>query len=231
MSNYEEYDDYADFANYTDPDLARHKKSDRVKWIVTAVAFVLVFALVIGLCVAFIPHWGSDTTTFNVTLSAYKTVKEDDVKGCKSLTYSTDAGDEEICKLLLVSYDERTKECVLLLGVLPEDTDASKKIEGDEAGMLIFVRAFDVEAAELKQLGSYQAFKRLALEKEYVVAVNLMGESQGRWANAATLLFGTVEEESTELSFIDAPTAQLKFKAEGTFKPSDDLMKILTGEV
>ena len=206
MSNYEEYDDYADFANYTDPDLARHKKSDRVKWIVTAVAFVLILALVVGLCVAFIPDWGSGETTFNVNLSSYKTLTADDVKNCKTLTRSTDEGDEEVFKLLLVSYDERTKECVLLLGVLPEDTDGSEKIEDDEAGFLCFVKAFDFEESEVKQLGNYQSFRRLALNKEYVVAVNLMGESQGRWANVATLLFGTVEEESTELSFIDAPT-------------------------
>ena len=212
-------------------ELYNHKKSDRVKWIATAVAFVLILALVVGLCVAFIPDWGSGETTFNVNLSAYKTLTADDVKDCKTLTRSTDEGDEEVFKLLLVSYDERTKECVFIMGILPEDTDESEKIEDDEAGFLCFVKAFDFEESEVKQLGNYQAFRRLSLEKEYVVAVNLMGESQGRWANVSTLFFGLVESGSNDLPFVDAPTAQLKFDAEGTYKPSEKVMNILTGEV
>ena len=212
-------------------ELYNHKKSDRVKWIATAVAFVLILALVVGLCVAFIPDWGSGETTFNVNLSSYKTLTEDDVKDCKTLTRSTDEGDEEVFKLLLVSYDERTKECVFIMGILPEDTDESEKIEDDEAGFLCFVKAFDFEESEVKQLGNYQAFRRLALNKEYVVAVNLMGESQGRWATVSTLFFGLVESGSNDLPFVDAPTAQLKFDAEGTYKPSEKVMNILTGEV
>lgn len=212
-------------------ELYNHKKSDRVKWIATAVAFVLILALVVGLCVAFIPDWGSGETTFNVNLSSYKTLTADDVKDCKTLTRSTDEGDEEVFKLLLVSYDERTKECVFIMGILPEDTDESGKIEDDEAGFLCFVKAFDFEESEVRQLGNYQAFRRLSLEKEYVVAVNLMGESQGRWATVSTLFFGLAESGSNDLPFVDAPTAQLKFDAEGTYKPSEKVMNILTGEV
>lgn len=212
-------------------ELYNHKKSDRVKWIATAVAFVLILALVVGLCVAFIPDWGSGETTFNVNLSSYKTLTADDVKDCKTLTRSTDEGDEEVFKLLLVSYDERTKECVFIMGILPEDTDESEKIEDDEAGFLCFVKAFDFEESEVKQLGNYQSFRRLALNKEYVVAVNLMGESQGRWATVSTLFFGLAESGSNDLPFVDAPTAHLKFDAEGTYKPSEKVMNILTGEV
>ena len=212
-------------------ELYYHQKSDKVKWIVTAVALVLILALIAGLCVAFIPDWngGAKETTFNVNLSGYKTLTADDVKDCKTLTHTTDDGDEELFKLLLVSYDEQTKECVFLMGVLPEDADESEKIEDDEAGFLCFVRAFDFEAEEVKLLSDYQSFKRLSLEKEYVVSVNFMGNTQGRWANVSTLFFGLVESGS-DAALVDAPAAKLKFKAEGTFKPSDKVMNILTGK-
>ncbi len=41
-------------------ELNHHKKSDKLKWIVTAVAFLLVFALLIGLCVAVFRTNGTD---------------------------------------------------------------------------------------------------------------------------------------------------------------------------
>ena len=31
-------------------ELRRHKKSDKIKWIITSIAFVLVFAFLVGLC-------------------------------------------------------------------------------------------------------------------------------------------------------------------------------------
>lgn len=53
MSQYEDnfgYDDFDDFEDYTDPDFARHKKRDRIKWILTAAAFLLVAVMLVGLC-------------------------------------------------------------------------------------------------------------------------------------------------------------------------------------
>ena len=208
--------------------------SKTVKCVLTVIACILVLTLVVGLSVALYARRDKDITSFNVDVTAYKALRADDVKDCKTLSYiKGDEEDEvELFKLLLVSYDEHTKECVFIMGTLPEDTDESGKIEDDEAGFLCFVKAFDVEKNEVKQLGNYQSFKRLSLEKEYVVAVNFMGQMQGRWANVSTLFFSLVGDTSgADLPLIDAPTAQLKFKAEGTFKPSEKVMKALIGEV
>lgn len=50
MNYYEDYDDYEDYADYIDPDLARHKRTDKIKWILTAAAFLLVAVMLVGLC-------------------------------------------------------------------------------------------------------------------------------------------------------------------------------------
>lgn len=88
MSNYDNYDDYDDFADYTDPDLARHKKRDAIKWIVTAVAFVLVFALLIGLCVAVFRT--KDKETPEQTGEVLTNLLAFDNVGQKRTSYSTD---------------------------------------------------------------------------------------------------------------------------------------------
>ena len=48
MSNYDYYDEDYDF-EYDYSDLKSHKRSDKVKWIITAIAFVLVFVLIGGI--------------------------------------------------------------------------------------------------------------------------------------------------------------------------------------
>lgn len=57
MSNYDyDYEDY----DFEDPDLKKHKKCDQIKWILTAVAFVLVFVLIGGLFIALCRPNGSE---------------------------------------------------------------------------------------------------------------------------------------------------------------------------
>ncbi len=48
MKNY--YDDYDDDWDYDCGDLDEHKSKDRIKWILTAVAFALVAVLLVGIC-------------------------------------------------------------------------------------------------------------------------------------------------------------------------------------
>ena len=54
MSQYEEDFDFDEFEDFSDPDLARHKRADKIKWILVLVGFVLVAVMLVGIfCVLF----------------------------------------------------------------------------------------------------------------------------------------------------------------------------------
>lgn len=208
------------------------KRNGKAKWILTAVVIVLVLALAAGLCVALVRTDDDDVTTFDVNPGSMKLLTADAVKDCKLLADAdTDAlGTGEI-RLLLLSYDERSKECVLIMGSPYGDVDESGTVDDDESGGLVFLRIYDVEESEVVKIPNMSTVLSVLREKD--CAVSQFDGSMPVWVSYGTVLFGYVLDESFDVDDVasPAPAAHLQFDAEGTYKPSKRVMNILTGEV
>lgn len=211
------------------------KRNGKAKWILTAVVIVLVLALAAGLCVALVRTDDDDVTTFDVNPGSMKLLTADAVKDCKLLV-DADAnalGTGEM-RLLLLSYDERSKECVFIMGSPYGDVDESGTVDDDESGALFFFRIYDVEESEVVKISNMSTVLSVLREKDCSVFQfdGSMGD-EAVWGNYGMVLFNFVVDKNFGAGDCasSAPAAHLQFDAEGTYKPSKRVMNILTGEV
>lgn len=216
-----------------DYELQDHKRSDSVKWILTAVAFVLILVLIGGLFYA-IFHKSNSTgeITLNVDVEAYKKLTEEDFKGSKPVTLSqfmgTDESEEEepFAYVHLISYDEKSEELVVIA--------ASETLK-----LGIFVRAPHFpqsEVAKIMESKSILTDYFLGYEYEallYGADETDDGDTISGWVNMSILwladyLSGSVE--NPEEFLVPAPKVNLKFDTKGTFKPTDAVMNAIIGK-
>lgn len=208
------------------------KQGNGKKWLLIAIAAILILALGVGLCVALVRSDDDDITTFNTSAISMSEFTTDAVKDCKIFALSKNPQSYGDWRLLLLSYEERTKESVLIFGFPNEDIDESGEIEDDERGGLLFLHIYDVEEDEVAELSSFATAVRVLCEKDFSCSQGSCENSMFMWANMGLYLMGEVGDISDNyLPLLKTPSAHLQFDAEGTYKPSEKVMNILTGEV
>lgn len=216
-----------------DYELQDHKRSDSVKWILTAVALILIFVLIGGLFYAiFHREKSTGEITLNVDVEAYKKLTEEDFKDSIPVTQAQFLGteqseeDEPFAYVHLISYDEKTEELVVIA--------ASESLK-----LGIFVRAPHFpqsEVAKIMESKSILTDYFLGYEYEallYGVDETDEGEPISGWFNMSILwlaeyLSGSVEDP--EQFIVSAPKVNLKFDTKGTFKPTDAVMNAIIGK-
>ncbi len=209
-------------------------KKNKVKDILTIVAFILVFFAIATLIIkVFAPkeYWGrfgSETVTFDIDVDAAMTLKEEDFKDCHTVTMgdflgSTDTSD--FAYIDLISYVESTETLVVV----------AHCIDTASLPFAIFVRAEGFPQAEVANIVKSKDIIHDYFLKYHYEAYLYMGESNngnlsGKWGNLASVFFAQIAGvELTTVPGVAAPTADLKFDTKGTFRASDNFMKVITG--
>ena len=223
-------------------DLQNHKKSDSVKWIITLVAFVLVFVLIGGICYAIFRDKNSKTT-FNVDLEAFMELTKEDYKDSIPVplasfigadTFASDEDDEvePFAYIHLISYDESTEELIVIAAGNPYSEELTLPWG-------IFVRAQNFPKEDVAGIAkSKSVLQDYFINREYEALLYVVDtdsdELRGCWVNMAIMWLANIldsnDMDEFEMYSVAAPSANLKFKTEGTFKPSNNLMKAMTGK-
>ncbi len=144
-----DYDDFEDYGYYEPSELKSHARKDKIKWIITAVAFALVFVLIGGLCFALFRTNKEESLTgdyaFDIDLNAVTELTEKDLKDSVPIslaafigsdTSDTDDEEEPFAYIHMISYSKKygastTDEYLKLLGFSDNLFTDTTAIHGD----------------------------------------------------------------------------------------------------
>lgn len=214
-------------------DLYTHTRSDKIKWIITAIAFILVFVVVAGICIHLFRKDTEETpesTTFNLDVMAIMELTDEDFEDSIPITLAQFLGNEggeddtPFAYIHLISYNESDEELVLFASTV-------------DLSLGILVRSKDFTKEELPKLAKSKAIlQEYFFQRQYEAYLcgadtsNLIPKAY--WVNMSILWLGDMFGDMDNLSdfAIDAPSAVLQFDAEGTHKPSDKIMTAITGK-
>lgn len=214
-------------------DLYTHTRSDKIKWIITAIAFILVFAVVGGICIHMFRNdtkESPESTTFNLDVMAIMELTDEEFEDSIPVTLAQflgNEGDEEdtpFAYIHLISYNESDEELVLFASTV-------------DLSLGILVRSKDFKKAELPKLAKSKAIlQEYFFQRQYEAYLCGADTSslipKAYWVNMSILWLADMFGDMDNLSdfAIDAPSAVLQFDAEGTHKPSNKIMTAITGK-
>lgn len=216
-------------------DLYTHTRSDKIKWIITAIAFILVFAVVAGICIHLFrkdtEETAPESTTFNLNVMSIMELTDEDFEDSIPITLAQFLGNEggeddtPFAYIHLISYNESEEELVLFASTA-------------DLSLGILVRSKDFKKAELHKLAKSKAIlQEYFFQRQYEAYLCGADTSslipKAYWVNMSILwladMFGSGIDDYADFA-IDAPSAVLQFDAEGTHKPSSKIMTAIAGK-